>query len=127
MHLLPLPVYLPRFCVPGDSELATKLRAGLIPEGTLVCESKWEKVEARNIYALVKPKPEAMGRKALAICVPIDAMSVVPDLAPGADVAVDAAMGLTLLRHFTANPPARPVLVGFLDAQSINIDRKSVV
>ena len=120
-HLLPLPVYLPRFCVPGDSELATKLRAGSIPEGTLVCESKWEQVEARNIYALVKPKPEAMGRKALAICVPIDAMSVVPDLAPGADVAVDAAMGLTLLRHFTANPPARPVLVGFLDAQSINI------
>jgi len=120
-HLLPLPVYLPRFYVPGDSELAAKLRAGSIPEGTLVCESKWEKVEARNIYALVKPKPEAMGRKALAICVPIDAMSVVPDLAPGADVAVDAAMGLTLLRHFTANPPARPVLVGFLDAQSINI------
>jgi len=120
-HLLPLPVYLPRFYVPGDSEPAAKLRAGSIPEGTLVCESKWEKVEARNIYALVRPKPEAMGRKALAICVPIDAMSVVPDLAPGADVAVDAAMGLTLLRHFTANPPARPVLVGFLDAQSINI------
>jgi len=120
-HMLPLPVYLPRFYVPGDGELAVKLRAGSIPEGTLVCESKWEQVEARSLYALVKPRPEAMGRKALAICVPIDAMSVVPDLAPGADVAVDAAMGLTLLRHFTANPPARPVLVGFLDAQSINI------
>ena len=120
-HLLPLPVYLPRFYVPGDSELAAKLRSGAIPEGTLVCESKWETVEARNLYALVKPKGEAMGRKALAICVPIDAMSVVPDLAPGADVAVDAALGLALLRHFTANPPARPVLVGFLDAQAINI------
>lgn len=120
-HLLPLPVYLPRFYVPGDSELASKLRAGSIPEAVLVCESKWETVEARNLYVLVKPKPEAMGRKALAICVPIDAMSVVPDLAPGADVAVDTAMGLTLLRHFTANPPDRPVLVGFLDAQSINV------
>ena len=120
-HLLPLPVYLPRFYVPGESELAAKLRGGSIPEGTLVCESRWVQVEARNLYALVKPKPEAMGRKALAICVPVDAMSVVPDLAPGADVAVDAAMGLTLLRHFTANPPARPVLVAFLDAQSINI------
>ena len=120
-HVLPLPVYLPRFYVPGGSELAEKLRAGLISEGTLVCESKWETVEARNIYVLVRPKPEAMGRKALAICVPIDAMSVVPDLAPGADVAVDAAMGLMLLRHFTTNPPARPVLVAFLDAQSINM------
>jgi len=120
-HLLPLPTYLPRFYVPGDSELAEKLRAGSIPEATLVCESKWETVEARNLYVLVKPKPEAMGRKALAICVPIDAMSVVPDLTPGADVAVDAAMGLTLLRHFTANSPDRPVMVGFLDAQSINV------
>jgi len=120
-HVLPLPVYLPRFYVPGDSELAARLRAGAVPEGTLVCESKWKTVKARNIYALVKPRPEAMGRKALAICVPIDAMSVVPDLAPGADVAVDVAMGLALLRHFTANPPARPVVVGFLDAQSINM------
>lgn len=120
-HLLPLPAYLPRFYVPGDSELASRLRAGSIPEGTLVCESRWESVEARNIYALVKPTPQAMGRKALAVCVPIDAMSVVPDLAPGADAAVDVAMGLTLLRHFSANPPSRPVLIGFLDAYTINV------
>ncbi len=119
-HLLPLPVYLPRFYVP-EGKLAAKLRDKAIPEGTLVCESRWESVQARNIYALVKPKPAAYGRKALAICVPIDSMSVVPDLAPGADAAVDAALGLRLLRHFTAAAPDRPVLVAFMDAQSINM------
>ena len=42
-------------------------------------------------------------------------MSVVPDLAPGADNAVDAALLLSLLEYFAGNRPARGLLFVFVD------------
>jgi hypothetical protein len=117
-HLPPFPINVPRFYVP-DGKLADALRRGEIAEGKLFAAAKWRTVTATNIYALVKPAGDSPPEQALAFVAPIDSMSVVPELAPGADEALDAAMLLNMLRHFAANPPARPMLFGFLDAYAV--------
>ena len=113
-HLAPIPVNFPRFYVP-DGELARALRIPSLAHGTLVARAAWREVQAVNTFALVGRS--SGGREpALCIAVPMDAMSVVPGLAPGADAAVDAALALTLLRRWAAAPPSRPVLFAFVDA-----------
>jgi hypothetical protein len=117
-HFLRLPVSVPRFCVPQGS-LADVLRRSGKVTGRLLCKASWVEVQATNIYALVRPAKGAPLCKALAIAAPLDSAGVAPALAPGADAAVDAAMALTALRHFAEDPPARPLLFAFLDAQAI--------
>ena len=123
-HLLPLPIHVPRFFVP-DGNLSTALRGGTISTGRVISHCKWVRAEATNIYALVTPaegQAELRGarRAALAIAAPIDSGGLVPELAAGADAAVDAAVLLDALRHFAVHRPARPLLFAFLDAQAIN-------
>jgi hypothetical protein len=117
-HLPPFPFNLPRFYVPAG-KLADALRNGEITEGKLFASAQWRTVTATNIYALVKPAGTPPPEQALAFVAPMDSMSVVPELAPGADEALDAAMLLNLLRHFAEQPPARPMLFGFLDAYAV--------
>jgi hypothetical protein len=113
-HLAPIPVYFPRFYVP-EGELAQALRSPSSAHGAIVARAAWREVQAVNTFALVG---RSNGGRAQAICiaVPVDAMSVVPGLAPGADAAVDAALALTLLRRWAADPPPRPVMFAFVDA-----------
>jgi len=120
-HLLPIPVNFPRFYVPAGP-LADKLRSGTSGNtlGTIRCLAEWREARATNIYALLKPAGTAEPRRALAIAAPIDAVSAVPDLAPGADAAVDAATALAALRRMAQRPPEHPVLFAFLDAYAID-------
>lgn len=113
-HLAPIPVSFPRFFIP-DGDLARALRSQVASHGVLVVRAAWRAVQAVNTFALVGRGSGERG-KALCIAVPVDAMSVVPGLAPGADAAVDAALALTLLRRWAAAPPPRPVLFAFVDA-----------
>ena len=122
-HDVPIPVNFPRFYVP-PGPLADALRAGRITSpATLKAVVSWRKVVAVNYYALVKPvAAPALGTTppaALAITVPFDSSSLVPDLAPGASQAVQTAAGLALLRDLSARPPPRPVLFCFTGADSI--------
>ncbi len=117
-HLVPIPIYVPRFYVP-EGPLAAALRRGEISRGTIYAQARWTTVTATNIYAAVTPRePSEAG--AIAIGIPMDSMSVVPELAPGADAAVDAAFGLNALRRFAANPPRRPVLFTFIDGYAFD-------
>jgi len=118
-HLTPLPINAPRFYVP-PGPLAQALRNGQAKVGTLFSQARWTQVTATNIYVLVGAGGSNNGRKALCIGVPIDSMSVVPQLAPGADAAVDLAVVLNLLRSFANNRPTRPVLFAFVDAYGVN-------
>ena len=119
-HLLPLPMYLPRFFVP-EGALAQALREGAVPEGTLHCAADWVETPATNLYVLIRPREgPPPGSRALVVAARYDGMSVVPDLAPDADGAVDAATALALLRDLAARPPRKPVLVAFLDGYGIN-------
>ena len=118
-HVLPMPINVPRFYVlPGP--LADALRQGEGVTGRLVARAAWRDAEATNIYALIAPRPEGKGRRALAVAATLDATGIVPELAPGADAALDAALALNLMRALVTTPPERPVLFVFLDAQGIN-------
>jgi ABC-type lipoprotein release transport system permease subunit len=121
-HDFHIPVNFPRFYIP-PGPLADQLRAGTITQPvTLKAEVSWAQIQAVNYYALVKPALPANGGQppaALAITVPFDSSSLVPDLAPGASQAVQAACGLALLRDFSRSPPDRPVLVCFTGGDSI--------
>ena len=119
-HDLPVPVNLPRFFVP-PGPLADALRAGKVAGPvTLKADVSWKPFSAANFYALVKPAQTPVGgAAALAITVPFDATSLVPDLAPGASQAVQTAAGLALLRDLSRNPPDRPVLVCFTGGDGV--------
>lgn len=119
----------PRLYLP-DGPLAERLRRGdYSPEVTLVSRCQWRESTATNLYALVKPAAPAdsttataPARPALAIAVALDAASLVPDLCPGADNAVDVAQAVGLLERLAQNPPrGQPVLVAFLDANAIHM------
>jgi hypothetical protein len=118
-HLLSVPVNVPRFYVP-PGEWADALRAGTVPRGRLFAHGRWTPAEARNVYALLAPTNAAERLPALTFVAATDSTGVVPDLAPGADAALDAAFLLALARRLAANPPPRPVLFAFLDAQALN-------
>ncbi|MCG3178470.1 MAG: hypothetical protein BIFFINMI_00797 [Phycisphaerae bacterium] len=148
-HLSRLPIYVPRFYIPSDSPLAEALKASRLRplqaattqtdrpaprtqpgdpdreadllEGTVVCRADWATARATNLYALLPARAGTRPKPAIAVVAPIDAMSIVPDLAPGADAAVDAAAALGLLRHFAADRLSRPMLFAFADAYGINL------
>lgn len=121
-HLSPAPVNFPRFFIP-DGPLADALREGRMVAGRIGARSHWQEVQAANFYALVRPEgfPETGApERVLTVAVPFDTASIVPELAPGADGAVDVAFALNLLRAYAAHPPHRPVLFAFIDAFSVN-------
>ncbi len=118
-HRVWIPINMPRAYV-SDGPLAAALRAGAVPEGRLTVRARWAKVEAVNHYVLIPPAGGPDGRKALGLAVAVDAMSLVPDQAPGADAALDAAFALELVRQLAAAPPPRPVFVTFLDGFAID-------
>ena len=115
-----VPIDVPRFYVP-DGPLAEALRNDAIERGKLLAKAEWAEMPARNIYALIKPrdwKPDKRG--AFTIVAPFDSMSIFPEVSQGADAAVDAATALNLLRDLAVSPPARPVMVAFVDAYGTN-------
>jgi len=110
-------LYKPRYYVKAGP-LAEALRAGAIERGTIVSKGEWTTVTARNIYAGVKPTG-AEPSEPYAVVAPYDSMSHVLGVAPGADVAIDAAIVLNRLRDAAENA-RRPLLFGFVDAYHIN-------
>ncbi len=115
------PIYKPRFYLP-DGPLATALRHGEVERITLRAKAEWREIEAENLIAVLPPKdpPAAGDHTPILLVAPYDAMSVVPDLAPGADNAVDAAFALNFLEYCTRHRPQRGLLVALVDGYTIN-------
>ena len=113
-HRLTLSIHAPRFFVP-DGVPAGQLRR-TTRRGTLRAHGAWSNATATNLYALIAPLNDAPPQPSIAIAVTYDAMSLVPELAPGADAAIDTALALHLLRRFVDRPPSRPLLFCFIDA-----------
>src|SRR5437764_2360337 len=114
-HDLRIPINLRRFYVP-PGKLADDLRAGALQQATLKATVTWQRKMARNYYALVRtPKripdgwTQSQPPASLTFSAPIDSSSLVPDLAPGASQATQAACGLALLRDLSQHPWNRPV------------------
>ena len=119
-HLTEAPINAPRFYVPAGPS-ADAIRRADGARASLFARCRWRQVQAANTWVLVRPAAPARAQRALAIAAPLDSMSVVLDLAPGADDAVDAALVLNLVRDYAAAPPARPLVFVFLDAQAIRM------
>ncbi len=118
-HDLPVPVNFPRFYLP-PGPLADDLRHGRVTAAaTLRASVTWQRRVAFNYFALVRPPAPGPPSAALAVTVPYDSSCLVPDLAPAASQAVQAAAGLALLRDLSARPPDKPVLVCFTGGDSV--------
>ncbi|HBC88453.1 MAG TPA: hypothetical protein DCZ94_16010 [Lentisphaeria bacterium] len=142
-----MPFYKPRFYLP-EGKLADALRRGEIKNATVFCSQEWKTVNARNIITVVgkpalsasskeghhflwKPvnektmlaltgKKDASTNPVLVIAACYDAISIVPDLSPGAYNAVNSSFLLNLLRNFSVHPPERPAVIAFVEGYGIN-------
>ncbi len=110
-------LYKPRYYVPAGP-LADALRSGKAKAGKIVSQGHWQTVTARNIYVGVKPVGKG-GVVPYAVVAPMDSMSRVLGVAPGADAALDCAIQLNVLRNEAAKP-SRALLFGFVDAYHIS-------
>ncbi|RPI64370.1 MAG: ABC transporter permease, partial [Planctomycetaceae bacterium] len=124
-NIVSVPVNMPRFYIPAgplaDALRTAKPEASAKPAGHLLSDVAWQNVNADNFYVLVKPRAGSEAeQQAIAVVVPIDGMSVVPDLAPSAGGTVNVATALEMLRFYAANPPDRPLMFLFCDAYGIN-------
>ena len=116
-HDVPVPVNFPRFYLP-PGPLADDLRHDRVTApATLRANVTWRRAVAYNYFALVK-SPAAAPSPALAVTVPFDSSCLVPELAPAATQAAQAASGLALLRDLSRHPPAKPVLFCFTGGDS---------
>lgn len=116
-HFGTQPVHFPRFYLP-DGKLADLLRGNPGGDARVLSSGAWVDANCVNRYVLVPGTGEA--QPALAVAVGVDSTGVVPDLAPGADAAVDVAFAIAQLERLAANPPPRPVLFAFVDAETVD-------
>lgn len=116
---LSVPADIPRFWI--SRERATELRAHLKtlstpPEVTLKCDVRWEKRKTFNVLGQLtgtetEPLPAVPGKdQRVVLTAYYDSISVVPDLAPGAENAGSVASMLEIARVLKASPPKRSVL-----------------
>ncbi len=108
-----LPIEIPRFYARGA--VAAALRSAKGQSATLKSLVEWKRVKAPNILGFLPGKnPPGTAEKPVANTVIVsgyyDSMSVVPDLAPGAEAAGNLAALFEIARRFKANPPAYNVL-----------------
>jgi hypothetical protein len=109
-----LPVEVPRYYVRGAD--AAALRASGGQSVAVTSQVTWKRVPVRTVMGFLPGKnppastKDAPKRNTLIVSAYYDSMSVVPDLAPGAEAAGNMAAMLELARSFKANPPAYNVL-----------------
>lgn len=127
-HHTNLPANLPRFYVPA--ELAERLqlnRKGTSRRVEIFAACEWREMEAQNVIGFIpgtnpkakKDKPQA---EALVLAVPLDSLSEVPELSPGARDAANCAALLQVAEFLLTkeNRPKRDTILCFFDGQSQN-------
>jgi hypothetical protein len=105
------PLSLPRFWLPLRSA-APALAAAMRQERvSLQCRQEWVKRQSANVLADLPPtEPRYAGERVL-LSAYVDAMSVVPALAPGAEQASGLAALLETIRTLKQQPRRRPLTV----------------
>ncbi|PQV64936.1 FtsX-like permease family protein [Abditibacterium utsteinense] len=109
-----LPVEVPRFYARGLAANAIRTANGQdVVVKSLV---EWNRVKVANVLGFLRGKNPPANTKdkpaanTVVVGAYFDSMSVVPDLAPGAEAAGNMAALLEIARRFKANPPAYNVL-----------------
>jgi len=120
-HHVNVPANLPRFYVTKD--VAEQLELTKRPrEVKLLAACEWRQLQGRNVIAVIRgtaPKfSEDRPNQAVVLAAPLDALSEVPLLSPGARNAANCAALLKIAEYLKENPPKRDVIICFFDAQS---------
>ena len=121
-HHLNFLANLPRFYV--TKALAEKLELVAKPrQVTLKASSRWETLEGRNVVGVIpgtKPRFKYARREAILLSAPLDSLSEVPLLSPGARGAANCAALLAMAERLHRNRPRRDVIIAFLGADACN-------
>ncbi len=117
---LSVPADVPRYYVAAEDlpALDRLLREG-VPSAVIRCRAEWRPARAVHVLARLNSGTAQRGDPDAAPVVfhaYYDSISVVPDLAPGAEQACGAAVLLELARYFAATPTRRPVYALFTSA-----------
>jgi len=115
-----LPINVPRFYVRGQdlADLRAALRRDAELTGTVTCDVSLRTVETWNITARLPGRhspggavdSEALAKQTVVLTAYYDSISVVPDIAPGADSACGIAALLEIARLLKQYPPERDVI-----------------
>lgn len=112
-----IPLAIPRFWISREDADAIRARYQLasdgnylVPKARLYSEVIWQKRPARNVVGWVEGTDPKFKDQVIVIESYYDSMSVVPDLAPGAESACGVATQLELARLYAARPPKRSIL-----------------
>ena len=110
-----VPVDLPRFYLTAadGADLVARVKSaepGSVT-GDVAARVDWQEVPARTIIAQLPGSDPELSRESIVIQAYYDSMSVVPDLAPGAEQACGIAAFLSIAEALAADPPGRSVVL----------------
>ena len=120
-HHVNVPANLPRFYVPA--KVAAKLELKSRPRSISVqAACQWKELRGRNVVGVIRGGWPRFGEKdqAFLLAVPLDSLSEVPDVSPGARDAANIAGLLQTASFLLRNPPRRDIILCFFDAQAQN-------
>ncbi len=113
-------VPLPRFYV-DDPALAGRLRRERDLTLTLRSRVRWRRRTVPNVLGYIPGGDPAHRDVVVVLHCRYDACCVVPDLAFGAEQAINPAIALQLVRHFADRPPAYSMLVAFVGGDTFEL------
>jgi hypothetical protein len=120
-----MPANLPRFYISRQTAQRLKLTEGS-RQVTIKAACEWRGLNGRNVIAVVRGSAPRFGKpyngqpQAIVLAAPLDSLSEVPDLSPGARDAANVAGLLQLAEHFHKNPVPRDMILCFFDGQTLN-------
>jgi len=110
-----VPVDFPRFYLTAADGAGLVARVRSAEQGSItgeiVAKVDWQEVPARTIIAKLQGTDPELSQESIVIQAYYDSMSVVPDLAPGAEQACGIAAFLSIAESLVADPPARSVVL----------------
>ncbi len=120
---LRIPINIPRFWIGRSDAYHLKARLKSQPEVwvRLNCRMSWEARKAWNIVAEIPGTDPELSKQTVYLTAYYDAMSIVPQLAPGAESASGAASLLEITRILAKYPPKRTVRVIFNGAHFLGL------
>jgi len=134
---LNLPANLPRFYV--TAETAKRLELTARPRKVNIqAACQWKEFAARNVIGVIRGTDPSFGSsdisgrpgaarrggdtmpQAIVLAAPLDSLSEIPDLSPGARDAANGAALLQTAEYLLKNRPRRDIVIGFFDGQTQN-------
>jgi len=120
---LRIPINIPRFWIGRNHayELQALLKSQPDVRIRVKCRMTWERKQAWNIVAEIPGTDPDLSAQNIYLTAYYDTMSIVPQLAPGAESATGAAALLEITRILTKYPPKRTVRVIFNGAHYLGL------